>query len=477
MLKLNDLKETQQKAIDRLYEHDATMLIAPKGFGKCVVGYTAIQDLIADDVLDRILVLSTAQVCKEVWNKEADKWEHLTGLDVICLTGSSVKERHELMKKDSRVVICNFELMAWLFTEYPEAGFDGLLVDEITKLKAVGGTGFKKIRKFLKHFKWSVGMTADPVAQESVEIYAQMLIIDHGQRLGRNRENFKRKYFMQMDYLGHDWEFQPGGLARLTKVLSDVIFTVDSAAYTEGLPALVDVEVPIRLPEETRGYYIEMAKHNFVYVKNQALEAPNAASMQSKLFQMCCGTVYRTTEDDEFTDRKTAKREEVFLHSAKMRALDKLVKSIDTPILISYQFAFQRDQLIEKYDAPVFSASNTKKTNDKIMKMWDSGELPILLIHPKSAGHGLNLQYGNCSDLICLSYFWSADEWDQLIGRIRRRGQKASEVTRYTIFCTDTVEDCVMKPMLEKREDAAELFHEYLSNQKIPKEHRINPKQ
>ncbi len=467
MLKLSNLKETQQLAIDRLYESDETMLIAPKGFGKCVVGFTAIQDLVKDNVLKRVLVLSTAQVCKEVWAKEAENWEHLQGIDAVCLTGSDVEKRHSLMKQNSRIVICNFELMAWLFTNYEDPIFDGLLVDEITKLKSVGGTGFKKIRKFLKHFSWRVGMTADPVAQESIEIYGQMLIVDQGKRLGRNRDNFKRKFFMQMDYLGHNWEFQPGGLERLTAVLSDVMYTVDSAEYEEGLPALEDIKVPVKLPEIVRGYYTEMVKHNFVYIKHQALEAPNEAALQSKLFQMCCGSVYRTPEDDEFGVLKTATKKAIFLHKAKMNALDKLIKTMTTPVIVAYQFSFQRDELIKKYNAPVFSATNSKKYNDQLMDDWNAGIVPILLLHPKSAGHGLNLQYGNCSTLICLSYFWSADEWDQLVGRIRRRGQRASTVTRYTIFCTDTMEDCVMQPKLEQREESADLFHEYLAKQKI----------
>lgn len=467
MPKLSDLSETQQLAIDRVYENDETMLVAPKGFGKCVVGFTAIQDLIDDGILNRVLVLSTAQVCKEVWNKESDGWDHLKGIDFVCLTGHDEKKRRALLAQNSCIVVCNFEIMAWLFTNYDKPMFDGLIVDEITKLKSVGGTGFKKIRKQLKHFKWRVGMTADPVAQESVEIYGQMLIIDQGKRLGRNKDKFKRNYFMQMNYTGTQWDFQPGGLARLTKVLADVIYTVDSEEYIKNLPELVDIEVPVKLPEDVRHCYQEMAKHNFVYIGHKALEAPNEASMQSKLFQMCCGSVYRTLEDDEYGELKTATKEAIFLHDAKMRALDKLLDKINTPVLICYQFTFQKDALVKKYKAPVFSATNSKKINDGIMDCWNHGTLDMLLIHSKSAGHGLNLQYGTCSTLICLSYFWSADEWDQLIGRLRRRGQRASEVTRYTIFCTDTVEDCVMKPKLDSRIDSAELFHEYLAKQKL----------
>jgi len=467
MLTESDLKETQNLAIDRLYDTDETLLIAPKGFGKCVVGFTALQELIKDEIVTRVLVLSTAQVCTQVWDREPEVWEHLRDLDYVCLTGNDEAKRKKLMATNSSIVICNFELMAWLFTEYSKHNFDALMVDEITKLKSVGGVGFKKIRKHLKAFSWRCGMTADPVAQESVEIYGQMLIIDQGKRLGRNKDNFKRKYFMQTDYMGNKWDIQPGGLARLTKALSTAIYTVDSTDYEAGLPELIDIPVPVTMPEVARRYYKELVKHNFVYVDHQAIEAPNEAVLQGKLFQLCCGSIYHMPEDDEYSAHQLAKKVVLDIHSVKMSALDKIVKSIDTPILIAYQFSFQRDELIKKYNAPVFSAKNSKKFNENLKEMWNTGQLPMMLVHPKSAGHGLNLQYGTCFTLVCLGYFWSADEWDQLIGRLRRRGQQSKIVNRYTIFCKDTIEDCVMKPRLDARDESSKVFHEYVEKQKI----------
>jgi len=155
------------------------------------------------------------------------------------------------------------------------------------------------------------------------------------------------------------------------------------------------------------------------------------------------------------------------LHDVKMVALDRLLKTIDTPVLISYQFTFQREALEKKYNAPVFSAKNSKKVNDQMKADWNDGALPIMLVHSKSAGHGLNLQYGPGFSLIMLSYLWSADEWGQLIGRIRRRGQKSKIVNRYTIFCRDTLEDCVMKPRLDSRDESSEIFHSYVKSNKF----------
>ena len=474
MLSPEDFKPDQDKGIDRLYEHNETMLVAPKGFGKCVVGFTAIHELINNGALKRVLVLSTAQVCTQVWAKEGAKWSHLAGRKYVCLTGESKLTRQNMLAQNTAIVICNFENLAWLMSLWDEHPFDGLLVDEITKLKAVGGAGYKKLRTKLKFFTWRSGMTADPVAQENIEIYGQMLIIDQGARLGRNRENFKRKYFMQMDYLGHQWDIQPGGLLRLTDILADVIYTVNATDYNANLPELIDHEIEVQLPEGIRNLYETMVKDSVVELRGVPIEAPNAAILQGKLHQMCCGTIYNTpelTEDElaEIVETGTSinvKRIPMFLHDAKMIALRALLKTIDSPVLIMYQFDYQRDYLIEEFGFPVFSAKNNGPKNDTLLYQWEKGDIDGMLIHPKSASHGLNFQYGPCHTLICLSYLWSADEWEQIPGRLVRQGQKSPTVDRYTIFCRNTVEDCVMKPKLLDRQDASELFHDYLRSLK-----------
>ena len=455
MLTPSNFTQDQSKAIDHLFDHDEVLLVAPKGFGKCVVGFTAINDLLDDKVLTRVLVLSTAQVCTQVWASEARKWSHLPRRNYVVLAGNNGKTRRSLMDENTPIVVCNFENLAWLFKTYPKHNFDGLLVDEITKLKSVGGVGYKKLRTQIKNFNWRVGMSADPVAQENIEIYGQMLVIDQGKRLGRNQENFKRKYFMQMDYMGYNWEPQPGGLERLTQVLSDVIYTVDGKEYEKQLPKLMDYAIEVQMPNAVRRLYNELAKHNVVEIYDKEIEAPNEAALQGKLLQMCCGCIY---SKDEFASEKTV----VVLHDEKMKALDDLLKTIDTPVIIAYQFNFQRDALVKQYNAPVFSASNGKKANKKLLEAWEKGSIPVMLLHPKSGSHGLNLQHGPGHTLICLSYLWSADEWEQLIGRLVRQGQKSPVVNRYTIFCANTVEDCVMKPRLSDRKGSSERFHEYL---------------
>jgi len=455
MLTPKDFSNEQSDAICWLFNYDETLFIAPKGFGKCPIAFTAINDMLREGHLSRILVLSTTQVCTQVWAKESQKWSHLPDDNYVCLAGKKADQREKLMAKNTPIIICNFENLAWLMVNYATE-FDGLLVDEITKMKSVGGVGYRKLRNKLKNFKWRVGMTADPVAQENIEIYGQMQIIDCGARLGTNKDNFKHEYFMQMDYMGYKWEFQPGGLERLTEVLKDVIYKVDSDEYELALPEFVDNGIMVELPKDVRNIYITLAKKNVVDIQGVKVVASSEAVLQGKLHQICCGSVYTK---EEFETNNT----EIKLHNAKMEALDKLLKAYDEPFLIAYRFTFQKDALIKKYGFPVYSAKNKEKVNDKLLKQWENGELKGMLIHPKSAGHGLNLQYGPCHRLICLEYFRSADEWGQLLGRIYRRGQKASIVYRYTIYCQNTLEDLVMKPRLETRKDASVRFHQYIN--------------
>lgn len=459
------LVEAQHKAIDRLYEEDETMLIAPKGFGKCVVGFTAIQELIKDGIVKRVLVLSTAQVCTDTWAQESKEWDHLE-IPYVCLTKHDAQTRKSLMAQKTPIVICNFENMAWLLKTYEDHDFDGLLVDEITKLKTVGGEGYKILRKHLKKFSWRVGMTADPTAQESTDLYGQLLIIDYGRSLGRNQDRFRRKYFMQDDYYGRDWVPQPGGLERLSRDTAKVIYKVDPTEYEESLPDLVDHFIPVEMGGQTRAIYEELAKHRIADVGRHTVETPNAALLSAKLRQLANGFIYineeETSVDEEGYERVEKSRRTIVARSSKFDALDDLLNSIKDPVLIVYEYEYQLSYLKARYGFYNYHSGLSESEKSIMIDQWNKGFLRALVGHPKSIGHGLNLQYGPCKDLICLSPFWSHDQWDQVGGRLRRRGQKADQINRWVIYTKDTIEDQVIMPSLVNRKNMTEEFNNYL---------------
>lgn len=466
-----DIQSDQWDAIDSLIDRDETLFIAPKGFGKCMVAYTAICEMLHAGVVNRVLVLSTANVCTDTWDKEPERWPHLKEFKALCLTKMGPEVRYEMLMSDAKIIICNFENLAWLVDNMPDRNmFDGLVVDEITKLKNVGGENYKKFRNRLatnnSPFKWRVGMTADAVIQEGIDIYGQMLIIDGGKTLGRNQDMFRRRYFMTTDFDGKKWVYQPTKQEQLAKDIAPVVYRVAPDAYRAALPDLKTINVKITMPEDVRQTYLTIARDGGVMVDDTLVEAPNAAAVKGKMLQLCNGAIYYdeqySTVDEEGDPCFAYQKKTKVFNTDKVRTVKDIVNSLDSPALVIYQYEFQKKQLQVLTHAPVYAAKLSKARKTELIQEWNAGRIPILLAHPKSAGHGLNLQYGPCHTLINLCPYQSADEYDQTIGRLWRRGQKAKSVTVYNIICANTLEDTDVLPRLEDRIEIAKQFDAYL---------------
>jgi hypothetical protein len=431
----------QSAAIARLYEHDATLLIAGVGFGKCMIAQTAAQELLDEGVLSRVLVVAPLKVCQLTWATEYRKWEQLEAPGMAL---GSAQARRGAIESDARIVVINIENLPWLIDTYGhQHGFDGLVIDEISKFKAAGTQGVKKARFWIKKFKWRVGLSATPVAESGTDLYAQMLLIDTGP-LGRNFEKFRRQYFMQTDYLGYDWKFMPGGVERLADTLRDAVWTADDTAYKDSLPPLVNEIVEVELPEDALREYMDMGEQMLAV---NDTEIPNEAVLSGKLMQLAQGAVYDGDGNASW------------FHWVKFDRLADLVEQIAAPVVIVYQFRFELEYLKEMYpDAAVLAEDPAGS-----IAAWDAGEVQILLMHPKSAAHGINLQYGG-ADIIHLGPLWSADAWTQCAGRLHRRGQTSS-VIRWVLVAKDTV-DQVILDRLEGKSESEHLLMEYLRNLK-----------
>ena len=425
-LSINALTDQQQALITAVYE-DNRLVIAQAGFGKTVCAQTAAQELIDDGCLNRVLVVAPLKVCQLTWATEYFKWQHLW--PVACAFGAGEAARKAAIDSDEGVVILNLENLVWFFNTYGAGhGFDGLIVDEGSKLKNPGSAAFKALRHRLKDFSWRTVMSATPVHESALDIYTQMMIVDNGKTLGRNFDAFKQQYFMQMDYKGYQWEFQPFGVERLAKDIQAVTYITDTGDYEERLPSLEDVIVPVKLPENARRAYSDFCKDLLSTVNGTDVYAVNAAVQQSKLQQVCCGAVY--------DDNNTAQ----WLHTAKFIRLAELIREINEPVVIVYQFRYELDELRKRYPKALVLADDPKA----VAAAWNTGKEKILLVHPKTAGHGVNLQYGGCR-LIVLSPFWSADQWDQLVRRLRRQGQPSPVVWRYILLVEDSVERLILE--------------------------------
>ena len=433
MLTYDDITPKQHKLIDALYGGNV-LAIAGKGFGKAMCGQTAAQELIKEGVCERILIVAPLKVCQLTWADEWKKWEHLYA-PAMAIGFPDVRKK--AIEGPDNIVVINNENVPWLCDNYDlwEWGFDGLLIDEGTKYKSAGATKVRKLRKYLKDFKWRCSLTASPMTETGIDIYAQVLLVDGGKALGRVQDVFRRKYFMTTDFQGYNWTWQPGGEERLAKALQHVIYMADDESYKETLPELQDQIHFVTLPKPAREAYADMSRELVLDFDGEEIEAPTAAVMTQKLQQVAAGAIYDGSKNA------------IMLHEEKIQALKRIVKGSGS-FLIAYWFNFELEALKTAFPGiPVL-----KDAPNEHMNAWNAGDIKLLAVHPASAGHGLNLQDGG-HQMVCLGPIWSLDMWDQLAGRLRRRGQRSPFVKRHTIMAADTVDEIIWDRLQGKEFD------------------------
>lgn len=415
------LTPDQEQTITRLFEYDHTFLVGKMGSGKTVCAMTAAQELLKAGELHRILIIAPLRVCNTVWTKECGQWEHLT-FDVNAATGTAA-DRTAAMKGRAQFVAINYELLQWFCaSEYIES-FDGLIIDDISRFRKPGGQEFKALRKIIKHFTWRVGMTGTPVSENWEGLYAQMLLVDGGERLGKSKARYMQDYFYSTDYEQHTWALRDDSEKRITEKIKDVVWVMED--YTNDLPIMTVKEHYVTLPEKAREAYTTMAKEMVL----GDIEAVNMAVLSGKLQQIASGFIY-----DEDGDAAR-------IHARKWDAVLNLVVAADGPVIIVYQFEWELKHLRKVFPgAPV--AREEKSINSTMIEDWNAGKTPVLLMHPRSGGHGLNLQYGGHT-IIWWGPLWSREAFDQVNARLWRRGQR-HPVSVHIVIAVDTVDGLVM---------------------------------
>lgn len=428
----------QQKAITRLFEHNQTLLVAGLGFGKAIVGLTALQELHEAGVFKRAVVLAPLRVATSTWACEVDKWAHLKpGLIAVACGGEA--QRQKALASDAPVIVINFESAAQLIEDAGEGYFDAMLIDELTKLKSTGGTLFKLLRRWVKTLAWRAGMTATPVAEFGGDIYGQALLLDDGKALGTRKDAFMQEFCTPLDFKGYNWAMRPGAQGKIGAKLAALLYRAEDTSYLESLPELVDMFVPVPLTAAARLVYTTMQKDS-VY---EDVEAPNEAVKAGKLAQVAAGGLYQNDDDERTLYWRDVTQ-------ARLAAVQEFVGSLGEPVIITYSYGFQLDLLIEAWpDAPVLGGKG--RATNKDIEAFNRGEVPVLIGHPKSMGMGLNLQSA-CRTLVHLSPLYSADLYKQTIGRIHRRGQ-TKPCTRISFYSPDTVEDRIILSLGRKAAD------------------------
>jgi len=433
MLTPDLLTSDQEAAITRLYQTDATLLHAQMGSGKTCVILSAIKELLRDGVLNKVLIVAPLRVANTVWKQESEAWSHLAGMKIVVCTGS-LSARTIAVSQPHDVLVVNFEGLPWLAREVRMMpSYDGLVIDELSRMKVAGGVQFKALRPHLKGFAWRVGATGTPASEDFLGLYAQCLVLDSGAALGTRADGFRRRFFYQTDYQGYRWELKPGADAQIAERISGLVWSVPD--YRDSLPSLEMSVVDLVMPDSVRDVYDSMRKDMVVDLDDGEIVAANSAVLVGKLQQVCNGFLY--------ADDGVGGRETVWLSDYRVRACVKAVHGCDGPVMLVVWYSADRERLLEALPEAVELGSDSET-----VVRWNRGEIPCLVTHPRSVGHGLNLARGGRS-MVWFSGCFSADLRSQTIARLWRRGQ--TRTVRVIDLCVaESVDGIVRDRVMEK---------------------------
>ena len=430
------LRDYQELAADFLYENDRAMILAPVGAGKTAITLTAMDDALYNGLVNRWLVVAPKRVCTDVWPVEQLKWAPDMKLAVAIGTP---KQRKEAFESSAQVVVTNYDNLQSL----PDVmDFDGIVFDELTRLKNPSGTRFKALSKVIDPIKVRWGLTGSFTSNGLEDVFGQCKIIDQ-QLLGRSKGAFMQKYFILMNKDFGEWAPRAGSLPQVMEVIKPATFVLEAGEYADKLPPCHVVEMRCNMAD--RSHYEKMKKDFVVQFEKEQITAMSAAVVTQKLQQMSSGFVYHTETTASTTPgRMNVSQVPIWFSSHKFDLLDELVEENQhANTIIVYNYIEELAELKRRYP-------HAQTINDtKAIERWNDGKIELLLIHPKSAGHGLNLQHGGCK-MVFVSLPWSLELYEQTIGRLHRSGQK-HDVWVYILLTNKTIEERILGALKDKR--------------------------
>ena len=400
--------------------------------GKTVTTLTAIRDLMYDTFeVKRVLVVAPLRVARDTWPEEIRKWDHLKDLTCSVVVGT-VAERRRALQKKADIYIVNRENLVWLY-EHCKMPFDMVVLDELSSFKNHQAKRFRAIKALRPKVKRIVGLTGTPSGNGLMDLWAEFRILDMGERLGRYISQYRNLYFKPDKRNGmvvYSYKPLPGAEEAIYHQIADITVSMKATDYLE-MPELVSVVKEVRLSEKEKERYDELKKSLVLELPGGEVTAANAASLTLKLSQMANGAIY--------TDGKDV----AAIHDRKLDALEDLVESANgKSVLVAYWFKHDKDRIRERMEA-----RELKEPQD--FTDWNAGKIPVALIHPASAGHGLNLQQGG-SILIWFGLTWSLELYQQTNARLWRQGQADKTVIIQHIVAKDTIDERILNVLEHK---------------------------
>ena len=421
----------QTFATNFVLEHPACGLILDMGLGKSVITLTALWSLLLDSFdVGKVLVVAPKRVAENTWPTELAKWEHLDGLTWSLVLGSE-RERRAALQRRAKIYIINRENVTWLVDNYPW-DFDTLVIDELSSFKSSKAQRFRALKRVRPRINRVIGLTGTPQPNGLLDLWPQMYLLDMGQRLGRFVGGYRERFFLpdkRNREVIYSYKPKEGAEEKIYELISDICISMKATDYLK-MPELVSTQVEVKMSAKERKLYEDFERDMVLHLKDGDLDAVNAAALSGKLVQMANGAVYGEN------------RKVHHIHDRKLDALEDIIEAANgKPLLVAYWYKHDLERIRQRFE--VRTIDTPKDIAD-----WNEGKIPVALIHPASAGHGLNLQDGG-STIVWFGLTWSLELYQQLNARLWRQGQKHTVVIQH-IVAAGTHDEDIMNALEKK---------------------------
>ena len=431
----------QTRAIEWCLNKPRCGLFLPMGAGKTVITLTSIANLKKSGESNKVLIIAPIRVARTTWPAEIDKWDHTKSLTYSLVDGD-VKKRTRALEQDSDIYIVGKEQVVWLCETVGKSWpFDMVVVDELSTFKNPQAQRFKALKKQVKKFKRFIGLTGTPAPRGIPDLWSQMFLIDAGTRLGKSIGSFRKQYLIperSNGYIVYSWAVRDGAQKEIESKISDVVMSLDSSECVE-LPDINYINVPITLPKTVKKRYDAFKKDLVLELTTTDVSASNLGVLCGQLLQFTSGQIY--THDPSLPVDT--------IHDEKLKALDDLLTAANgEPVIIYYYYKHEKERIMTLLKSKKLRVSCLD--DEKDVERWNNHDLDVLLLHPASAGHGLNLQAGGSVIIWYTLPNFNLELYQQANARLYRQGQ-TEKVRVYHLLVDDSI-DIDMMNALEKKE-------------------------
>ena len=446
----------QTYAVDYIETHPIATVFLDMGLGKTSITLTAINNLLFDSFeVHKVLVIAPLRVARDTWTAEVDKWDHLQNLICSVAVGTEAERKAALMRP-ADIYIINRENVQWLVEESGiPFTFDMIVIDELSSFKNHNTKRFRSLLKVRPKVSRIVGLTGTPASNGLMDLWAEFRILDLGQRLGRFITKYRTDYFTPDKRNGqivYSYKPLPYAEDAIYKQISDITISMKATDHLQ-MPELISSEYTVQLSDEEKSHYEGLKQELVLTIGEGEITAANAASLSGKLSQMANGAIY----DDAGNTH--------YIHDRKLDALEDIIEAANgKPVLVAYWFKHDLERITERLKKLHIRFS--KLDDSQSLRRWNNGEIPVALIHPASAGHGLNLQSGG-STLVWFGLTWSLELYQQTVARLWRQGQAAKTVVVQHIVTKGTIDHRIMKALSQKEHTQTALIDAVKADLKI----------